>query len=283
MVGIWGSWCLGWTLACGGGAGGGPTDAGAEAVDATTRAAAMPDGRTGETGAAAVDGARDSAPLADATTSDGPSSGPVALLVVGLEPLGAGDAALRQRLQKLGFQVLVAVASSASQAQQARDLAPGKNLVVITQTVDASNVSAGLFRDVAVPLICLEPFLFDDVRMVEPRNGDGVGYVENQTQVEITNADHPLAAGQKSGRYRVTTAPRWFTWGRPLDGAIKVATVVGAPSEGIIFAYEKGAPLWKMNAPARRVALFPHDSALPVLNDTGWALVDAAIRWASGR
>jgi hypothetical protein len=37
-----------------------------------------------------------------------------------------------------------------------------------------------------------------------------------------------------------------------------------------------------MRAPARRVGFFVHPDLAPYLTEPGWALLDAAVRWAAG-
>jgi hypothetical protein len=69
-------------------------------------------------------------------------------------------------------------------------------------------------------------------------------------------------------------------WGTPNDNAAKVATTLGAPDEYAIFAYDTGAGMFGLNAPARRVGFFLSALTGATLNSDGWQLFDAAFFWA---
>jgi hypothetical protein len=74
-----------------------------------------------------------------------------------------------------------------------------------------------------------------------------------------------------------------FTWGVPNASAVVVARPPSNASRASIFAYERGAGMVGLTAPGRRVGFFLHDTTAAVLNPSGRALVDAALRWATGR
>ena len=80
------------------------------------------------------------------------------------------------------------------------------------------------------------------------------GTTGGQTQVNIVDPSHPLAAGFPKGLVTVTGSET-YSQGQPV-GAKIVATLANDPSQAIIFAYEKGdkgASGFVM--PARRVRL----------------------------
>jgi hypothetical protein len=123
----------------------------------------------------------------------------------------------------------------------------------------------------------------------EAHNGD----VEGQTELDIVDAGHALAAGL-AGRVKVTTSPQTFGWGRPATAARKIARIVDRPEAGKsgrqprahrakwgVFAYEKGEVMVDMAAPARRVGWFAGREAPAAFTDNAWKLFDAAIRWAT--
>ena len=195
-----------------------------------------------------------------------------ALLVVGdAGAVGAGDAALRARLEGLGFSVAVR-----SQSVAAAEAA-GKALVYISETA-ASSAIGNRFRTVAVPVLLAEGQVFDDMGMTGTTSFTGT--TSNQTRVSITNAAHPLAAGL-SGTVTVTSAPATFVWGRPAAGA-GVATIVGDGTKAVAFGYDSGAAMPGLAAPSRRVGLFLHGATPSLLTADGWRLVDAAFLWAAG-
>jgi hypothetical protein len=59
---------------------------------------------------------------------------------------------------------------------------------------------------------------------------------------------------------------------------VKVASIVGTPTQIAIFSFERGAQMAGLAAPARRVAFFLSNTT--ALNANGWTLFDAAVRWA---
>ena len=95
------------------------------------------------------------------------------------------------------------------------------------------------------------------------------------------NAAHPLAAGL-SGTVTVSSAAT-FTWGVPNANAVVVARPTSNATRASIFAYERGAGMVGLTAPGRRVGFFLQDTTGAALNPSGRALVDAALRWATGQ
>jgi hypothetical protein len=172
------------------------------------------------------------------------------LYVVGSTTLIAGDAAVKSRLEGLGFTVVVKDAPSSATAD-----ATGKVLVVISESVTATDVGIK-FRDVAVPVLTLEAGLFDDMQMTGPTVGTDYDNATGQTQVVIADSSHPMSAGL-SGTVTVTTSATAFAWGRPGAGAVKAATLGTDATKYALFGYETGASMFNgMSAPARRAGVF---------------------------
>lgn len=207
-------------------------------------------------------------------------AGPPALLVVGDRPDGGGDAAVRARLERLGFAVTL---------RHAKDLTPddprGKAVVLVSSTsraTDGFDVSAHLvraLRDSEVPLLVWEPILFHRLGMI-PRGENKTDWAADRGLWDVVIADpsHPLAAGLE-GRVRVAEGPDQLSWGRPRGDAAKVAHLEGNPSQAAIFAYDRGATMPGRTAPARRVGFFLFDETAARLTRDGWKLFDAAVRW----
>jgi hypothetical protein len=109
-------------------------------------------------------------------------------------------------------------------------------------------------------------------------------FTSNATRLEVVAPRHPIAAGL-TGPLQVTRAPGTLGWGQPGPGAVRVATFPDKNKRdlAVIFAYERGAPMAGSvtRAPARRVGFFMHPDLAPYLTDSGWALLDAAVRWAA--
>jgi RHS repeat-associated protein len=199
-----------------------------------------------------------------------------ALFVVGSTTLIAADAAIKSRLEGLGFTVVVKDGVSAVTAD-----ASGKGLVVLSSSVTSGDVNTK-FRDVAVPVLVFEAALFDDMSMTGTTVGTDLDNLPNQTQINITNSIHQMAANA-SGTVTIASTLTPLAWGVPNANAIKVASLVGYPSRYAVFGYETGSAMMTMNAPARRTGLFMFQDTAPALNSQGWALFDAAVRWTANR
>jgi uncharacterized repeat protein (TIGR01451 family) len=197
-----------------------------------------------------------------------------ALLVAGSTTLNSSDSAIKARMEALNNVVTVKDAASVTSAD-----ANGKAVVVISSTVTPATVGTK-FRTVTVPVITWESGLFTNMGMTGSTNKD-FGTKTNQTQVAITNSSHALAAGL-SGTVAVLSGGKIFDWGKPNANAISVATIAGDATKTAVFAYEAGAVMPGLTAPARRVGLFLYDDTAVSFNANGTALLDAAIRWARG-
>jgi hypothetical protein len=138
---------------------------------------------------------------------------PQVLFVVGSTTLIPGDAAVKARLEGLGFTVAVKDAPSSATAD-----ATGKALVVISESVTAIDVSTK-FRDVAVPVIVMEAGLYDEMQMTGTTLGTDYDNATGQTQLAITDSTHPMAAGM-TGTATATTTATAFAWGNPGASAV---------------------------------------------------------------
>lgn len=207
------------------------------------------------------------------TASFVPTASPgAALLVVGGNPatLGSGDTVIRSRLQTLGYSVTV-VGDSASSAADA----VGKRVVVVSSTSIAANVTTK-FRTSSVPVVTWEHALFDDFGMTAATGTQ----VTSQTSLEIVSPGHPLAAGL-TGTVAASSTAGLFAQGSPNTNATVVARLPGSTTASI-FAYETGAAMPGLAAPARRIGLFMSDLTAASFTASGTALFDAAIAWAVG-
>lgn len=210
------------------------------------------------------------------TTSDSPEEdcNKTALFVVGSTYLNASDAAVKERLENLGFAVTVKNHYSAA-ASDADD----KGLVVISSTVSASKVGSK-FTNVEVPLINYKAGLFDNLKMTGSKSGTHYGTTNYVNKIVIQATNHPLAAGLSGTNY-VFSWGQTVTWGVPASSAVKVGYVPGSSNRCMIFGYEEGSMMVNLEAPARRVGFFLEDKSATALNSNGLALLDAAILWAT--
>jgi hypothetical protein len=182
-----------------------------------------------------------------------------------------GELLLQRRLERLGFSV---TARTETEATSTDGRAAG--LVYISSSVYADRISTR-FRDTDVPVVVAEPWLLDDLGMTAAGREDNQAYWTRD--LVIVRPDHPLAAGL-SGPVTVAAAPVLIAWGRPNAVATTVGAFRGNLQQASLFAYEKGAAMPGLAAPASRVFIFLHDGTPLDLNDAGWGLFDAAIRWA---
>lgn len=203
---------------------------------------------------------------------------PQALLVASSTTLNASDAGIQARLEQMGWQVTV-VAAAASVTGDAN----GKDLVIVSSTVGSGDVNTK-FRDVAVPVIQWEQALQDDFLMTLNTADTDRGTAADQTEGNIVNADHPLAAGLSLGTKTLGTVPESFSWGVPGPEAVVIATLVADPTHAIVYGYDTGSTLIDGTtlAPARRVMFLWGDNGYATATEDALALFDAAVIWASG-
>ncbi|CAB1055660.1 hypothetical protein D1BOALGB6SA_393 [Olavius sp. associated proteobacterium Delta 1] len=198
---------------------------------------------------------------------------PKALFVVGAKKLKTADRNVRDLLEDKGFAVTVKTDNLAEAAD-----ADGKDLILISQTAYSNNISDA-FTAVPVPVICWEPWLYDDLAMTGPAQNVDYGNRNYQKRTIITNPDHPLASFL-SGTVNISNYGLSMGWGVPAQGAITIAALDHDPAKHTIFAYEKGMQMTGREAPAKRVGFFLHGDTRKNLNAYGWALFEAAVDWA---
>jgi hypothetical protein len=195
-----------------------------------------------------------------------------ALMVVGSTTLNTGDAAVKNKLERLGYVVTLKTGKASSAAD-----ATSKDLVVISSTTDSVDIKTK-FRDVSAPVIVWETWLFDEMGMVDFQNNTGV--FSSQRYVNINNP-HPLTAGIPIGNgYSVYLSSDEMAIGLPAPSAIKIATLTSNPNLPTIFAYDKGSQMVGMTAPGRRIGFMLYDTGAARLDWAGELLFNAAVTWA---
>jgi hypothetical protein len=135
------------------------------------------------------------------------------------------------------------------------------------------------FKTVAVPVVTLDPQLFDDMGMTTTATTN-FGTTATQKNVTITNATHPMAAGL-SGTVQVTSATTTFGWGVVNANAAKIATLTTDATKATDFGYDTNAVMPRLIAPRRRVGFF-YTASSAGLTTNGGLLFDNAIKWAAG-
>jgi subtilisin family serine protease len=209
-----------------------------------------------------------------------------ALLVVGNLTLSSDDAALRARLESLGFVVSLKTGAGLVSAD-----ANGKAVVVVSATVDSPTVGTKL-TNVSVPVVTLEGYLVDDLKLTGATLNTDYGQLFQASVLEVRDELSPLAAGLRGNfsggvwdhQVQVSTGGGRY-WGVPAATAIgldgRPVTLTANSGRAAIYGYEVGATMIGMTAPARRVAFFADEAAVRTLTAEGWAMFDAAVDWAS--
>lgn len=184
------------------------------------------------------------------------------------------EKALQRHLASLGFALTVETDASVVAAD-----ANDKAVVYVSASVSASALGTKL-QGVSTPVVTAAQANYASMGMTGAVLGTDYGFVPNQTQVQIFDPSHPLA-GYLSGTQTVATAITGdYGWGVPGPAGSKVATIVGFSYGATIFGYERGAPMVSGTAPARRIGLFINLGTTDYFTSSGWALFDAALRWA---
>jgi hypothetical protein len=212
-----------------------------------------------------------------------PDTGPIngagktVLLVMGYttpkdNALRPGDTKLKARLEQRGFTVKMGDDDDPDASK-----ATGTNLVIITDTV--GNQIMAKYTTLALPLICAENNLLDDLKMTGAAATDHAAANVSQVVITATGMTHPLAAGIM-GSVMVAGGAQAATWGNPEAAAVKIATIPNQTNQVAIFGYASGAMMDGMAAPAKRIGFFAGEGMADNMNDNGWKLFDAAVDWA---
>ncbi len=213
------------------------------------------------------------------TTSGSPGGGTGGcnkdvLFVVGSTALNASDATIKNGLQSMGLNVTV-VDDAASKTSDATN----KALVLISSTCNSTDVNIK-FRNVTVPVICYESQLYDDMKMTKASTSY-YGNSTNEYKITIVNSSHPIAMGL-SGNQNIFNSYQTVTWGRPSAGATIIGREYGSSVRSLLFAYDSGASMEGLTAPAKRIGLFLYDDNADNLTNEGLQLCYGAVSWATG-
>jgi len=197
------------------------------------------------------------------------------LFVVGNSDLNSGDQAVYDRLESLNYTIILRDDDSVTQFD-----AEGKSLVLISSSI-SSNKIASTFRDIQIPVIVCEGFVFDDMYFSGPEAWADYGFLRGESQVTIVNDSHPITAGLTGTITVVDDAEGFFLWGRPTGDTIRLAEHTADPSMDAIFIFDQGDVMHEgFIAPHRRVGLFMGDYTASHFTPEGWQIFEATIQWA---
>ncbi|WP_317136059.1 LVIVD repeat-containing protein [Methanochimaera problematica] len=214
-------------------------------------------------------------PVPTPKPTPGPEEKGEVLMVVGNVNLNSGDSAVKTRLEEMGY-IVNTVDDAASQTTDAE----GKELVIISST-SSPTFAGNKFRNVAVPVVTWESYIYDDMKMTGTQRGADYRIIFDQTEIIIADENHQLSGGL-TGTVKVTGEGMVENAGLPSDAGIKIAGNAKFPLTYTVFGYEKGAEMVGMKAPERRVGLFLSDNSASQLTADGWKIFDAAVIWATG-
>jgi hypothetical protein len=201
-----------------------------------------------------------------------------------------GDVAVKNRILALGFTVTLyndneTVAGAAALS--------GVDLVIISSscasgTFTGTNAAAfTAIKNTTKGLMTWEHFLYDSLGMTLTDTAPNADLLTNQTQVTITNANHPLAGGLAAGNQTVFSATNDISWGQVSaagDVVAQTAVTVGGFFRPVLFSYDAGDLMQgNFTAPGKRVGYFLPDAGLGNLTAAGQTLLDAAINQALSR
>ena len=166
-------------------------------------------------------------------------------------------------------------------------VAAGQDVVVLSAT-NSKYKMANKYRDVKLPVLCLEGLMADTLKLANRHRY--VDYGEHgeakesedppEAYLEIVGAYSGMAAGLKPGYVKYIKEADVLKWATPMPSAIVIATLPNSFHERAIFGYEKGAAMAdEFVAPARRVLLPVDNPAFDDLTEQGHALFDAAVLW----
>lgn len=215
----------------------------------------------------------------DAKLDGKPESTPgkhTALFVVGAIPLSAADAVIESHLTSTGYTV-----SSVLDSSVAHPAAVSDDVVLVSRTVTALLLGNAL-RSTSKPVLVWEAAIYDDMGMVDGSSSGSFGYTSGTppgiTSLVVNPGAGELAAGL-SGTVTVVDTPSEMDFGVPNRNAITVASLPDRSTQWAIFAYEAGAQMFGLAAPAKRAAFFPSETSPSEMNANGWLLFEAMMSW----
>ncbi len=197
------------------------------------------------------------------------------LFVVQDRNLTDDDRTIYDRLIQNGYDVDILAQQHVSVGSAAN-----KAAVLISESVNANDIT-GTFTDSEVPCIVCEPYIFNHMKMTAGKEDTDFGKASASSLV-IENPLHDLAAGL-SGTVPVLENPIQASWGKPAPTAEVIASWENYPDRAAIFAYERGMQMQGLQAPARRVGFYFNDGIALETTEQGWALFDAAVKWAADK
>ncbi|MBN1805774.1 MAG: hypothetical protein JW837_11020 [Sedimentisphaerales bacterium] len=200
------------------------------------------------------------------------------------------DALIKDFLEGLGHTVTYFDDSEDEAATEAA--AEAADLVFISESVGSGDIREEI-TEIETPMIITECWAWDEMGLT---SGGGAGQDVSSTDIDIVNPGHLLAAGL-SGTVTVLTditgseGNARFSNGIAGDEAAVIATATLADGQtyDVIFVYDKGAKLAVpptdgsgQTAADIRICIGFDYQSYSILNENGFALIEAAVRYVFG-
>ena len=150
-------------------------------------------------------------------------------VVMGKKVLRTGDLSIKNHLENKGFTVII----QEDTIVKSED-ALGRDLVILSESARSKEIGTK-FRDVAVPVICSEPWIFTSLGMTGQTKRVDFGRKSRRKKIRILNPDHPLCASC-SEEVQVSRKCFYMGWGVPGENAIAIAALPKDPDKCTIFA-----------------------------------------------
>ena len=184
------------------------------------------------------------------------------------------DQGLNTVLVGLGYDV-TPIEESEADAEDAN----GYTLVVISETSFSGDIG-GTFRDVFVPVICLEGLVWDNMSMAPEADNTGTD------DVDILAIGDPRAGGLAATHTVIGGVGAGLFYTSPNANADNIASITGQPTQITYFTFDEGVVMEDMfAAPRRRVGLgYDADQTGPpsvTISTDGQTLFEAAVIWAT--
>jgi hypothetical protein len=232
---------------------------------------------TGGAGVGGATGSGGAMPNPDGGTRPDLTGRKALFIVKDSASLDDGDVLIQQLLEIRGMTVTYGTLATPPA------MAAGFNLMILSSGI-GSDSNYAVFKDVPIPMIVYYNSLYQTVGFVATSSGRGTS--DDSVQVTMTDVSTQLSSDLGIGTTFLMTnsalGSSSYGWAIPGGTPIKVAAVMGAPTEFAVFAYEKGSPMAVGTAAGRRVALGWKSGVEKALTIQGFKLQDGAFSWTAG-
>ena len=201
-----------------------------------------------------------------------------AVLLVTNEMWEEGDAAVQEKMEGLGFEVVAALDADVDSTW-----ADGMDFVYVSSTTSSGNIT-NKFKNAPVPVIMIEPYALDDMGM--SLDTDTTRYFQAfQRNMVILQEGHFLSAGLTGEVVVVDSLEIQSAQAYPGPEGVLIAEYYRDVTDenmiyGAIYAYEKGAMLADSTVAAeRRYFAGWNDKGAGYFTEDGWKLWQAAVDW----